>query len=604
MRGILELLIRSGANLEAKGRFEQSFDKTVSTASTPLHIAAGRGYKSVVELLIESKADINAKNGQGQTPLHIAAAFGHDSVVELLLARGADIGAKDGNARTPLHLAAAKQLSTAKLLLQHGADVNAAGPSKFTPLFEAVQGNQVDIVQLLLADKANVNAAGGGGETPLSVAVAEAKSPELAEILLNAGADVNARNPNSFSVINAAVSVASVPLVRAVLKFKPNLEVRDGNGATPLLRAADIGSNEMVKLLLEAGADPNSVNPHSGWTSLHLAAANGRVEIAQLLLAHKADPNIPDTSGRLAFDMVQAPPANYAPVPGLQQFATPVGGVATIPGAIPSRPIRPGVPVGGSPSAAASAGPQDLRELLLKHGADTNITRRGIIAISRNDYHRPMFTRSYTPHSRFTLFDLIARFYDPGRQAGSDLVFPDLSRVTLHRLETNGPGKELQINVAALFREGDCSKNLWLEWGDVVNVPEVEHPLGGSWQGFDAGVVDTLTNCLRRLVFIKVKGQTNELTLAPKRGGSSGASWKPAETDFWLSKHIFRSNLLLSTSDLTRIKVYRMDPITKEKLELTFDLTRSPMPSDLWLLDGDVIEVPEKPAATAKANQP
>jgi hypothetical protein len=51
----------------------------------------------------------------------------------------------------------------------------------------------------------------------------------------------------------------------------------------------------------------------------------------------------------------------------------------------------------------------------------------------------------------------------------------------------------------------------------------------------------------------------------------------------------------LTTSDLSRVKVKRSDPITGEKVEMVFDLEnlRDPL-QDLWVLDGDVIEVPEK----------
>jgi hypothetical protein len=66
-----------------------------SAGGTPLHGAAYRGHKDVVELLLASKADVNAKSKNGWTPLHEAAANGYKDVAELLLANKADVNAKN-----------------------------------------------------------------------------------------------------------------------------------------------------------------------------------------------------------------------------------------------------------------------------------------------------------------------------------------------------------------------------------------------------------------------------------------------------------------------------------------------------------------------------
>ena len=93
---------------------------------TPLHEAAFMGYKRMVELLLASKAEVNAKDKQGGTPLHRAATGpgrGRDAaeVAELLLANKADVNAKDNEGYTPLHFAAySGHKDVAELLRQHG----------------------------------------------------------------------------------------------------------------------------------------------------------------------------------------------------------------------------------------------------------------------------------------------------------------------------------------------------------------------------------------------------------------------------------------------------------------------------------------------------
>ena len=70
--------------------------------STPLHNAANNGHLSVVEYLVNQKADINAKDEYNSTPLHSAAQNGHLSVVEYLVNQKADINAQDRLGETPL----------------------------------------------------------------------------------------------------------------------------------------------------------------------------------------------------------------------------------------------------------------------------------------------------------------------------------------------------------------------------------------------------------------------------------------------------------------------------------------------------------------------
>jgi ankyrin repeat protein len=111
-------LIADGADVDAKDdRF---------LGQTPLHPAAWKGYKEIVELLIAAGADVNAKGYFSETPLSFAAEYGHKEIVELLIAAGADVNVHDTKAkRTPLDDAIRPENSnntdeTAALLRKHG----------------------------------------------------------------------------------------------------------------------------------------------------------------------------------------------------------------------------------------------------------------------------------------------------------------------------------------------------------------------------------------------------------------------------------------------------------------------------------------------------
>ncbi len=72
-------------------------------------------------MLLASKADVNARNRDGDTPLHIAVALGYKDTVEMLLANKAEIDAKDNSGRTPLGFALLHtNKDMVELLRQHG----------------------------------------------------------------------------------------------------------------------------------------------------------------------------------------------------------------------------------------------------------------------------------------------------------------------------------------------------------------------------------------------------------------------------------------------------------------------------------------------------
>ncbi len=202
------------------------------------------------------------------------------------------------------------------------------------------------------------------------------------------------------------------------------------------------------------------------------------------------------------------------------------------------------------------------------------------------------------------------------------MPFPDLAHLHISRPSPDLKGWQDQVvDFRPVLESGDCSKDVPLNWGDVVEIPEADHPLNEKWGGFSVTELANLKKCLTRTVEIVIKGQTNTVTLAPNitglegRGGGTPVTtpmspprWEPsihAHTPFWLRPVLLQSKLVLISSDLSRVKVTRRDALTGQTREWVVDCSKDGKDApDFWLQDGDRIEVPEKTYVSAQDETP
>lgn len=191
--GRVALLLGSGADPNKRSPY-----------NGPLHDAARTGSAEITNVLIRAGADLELPGFGGTHPLHSAAMAGKAKIVSILLARGARADSRDNTGRTPLLAFMSGDIGdvpTLIALLEGGANPNLLdGPVPFHPLDYAAMHGRADQADLLIAFGANLNAKDNFfGETPLHYAIAAClEAPlshlEVAQLLIDRGADVNARD--------------------------------------------------------------------------------------------------------------------------------------------------------------------------------------------------------------------------------------------------------------------------------------------------------------------------------------------------------------------------------------------------------------------------
>ena len=106
-------------------------------------------------------------------------------------------------------------------------------------------------------------------------------------------------------LVNAANNTSRTVQLKEMLSVPVNPDSVSENGKNGLCRAAFEGYKSHGRLLLEAGADPNLVEPHSGYTPLVATLVGGNPELIELLLLAGADPTIPDAEGETALQAME-----------------------------------------------------------------------------------------------------------------------------------------------------------------------------------------------------------------------------------------------------------------------------------------------------------
>lgn len=313
---LAQFLLDVGANVHAANK----------NGSSLLHYAAAEGYMDMVDFLIRSGIDVNVTNNDRETPLFFAARHGQLEVLQYLLHYGANVDAKSKDGWTPLSYLFGMQFTQAladcaeyllqkgavldnavlyryvipkkqqhawlPFLLEHGMNPNSVVLTKHGRISIWVTALLYDVsleyIQLFVKKGADLKVE-QNFVTPLAAAACYSDKPVI-EYLLVQGAD-----PNTGYIAISEIAQPMPTLYHIVRRF-PNLVPlvleKGANLDIALYPAISTNDSESLRILLEAGANPDQIMNDGEYTILNAAIFSLCVECLQVLLDHGANVNL------------------------------------------------------------------------------------------------------------------------------------------------------------------------------------------------------------------------------------------------------------------------------------------------------------------------
>ncbi|NLE64963.1 MAG: tetratricopeptide repeat protein [Elusimicrobia bacterium] len=303
--------------------------------------------------------DVNAFGDFGMTPLYTAVTNKNAEMVQFLLEHGADPNKTTGAmvmGISPLGGAIWKGYTEiVQILLQKGADVNLASPvNQFTPILYCGAYGNAEIAKMLVDAGADVTARDNKGKTAVDYAV-EYKKYEVLAVLRKAGVPVSYTGEKKTDIIMAIVA-EDKPKVLSLLNEGANPNAKTKSGKQLLAYAVEYKWADVVEELIRKGADVKAKD-ETGWTPIMTAAFNNETDIVEAF--HNAGVGVPYSGDKkndlliavLFSDMKKAEELiiQGADVKGRYRYNSPLLNYAAF------KKDRP------------------MLELLLKNGADPNV---------------------------------------------------------------------------------------------------------------------------------------------------------------------------------------------------------------------------------------
>ena len=252
-----------------------SIKQTDKNNMTPLHIACKYGFVEITKAILateEGKTIVNSTVKNQTNPLFLAIDNDHSEIADLLFQNeygnvesleGERVNEnepqlEDDKGETPMHLASySGSVKAIQYLCLKGFNPKTVDSSERTTLHHAmINGAKIDMIQYLLQQcQVNVNARDKRKQTALHLAAKYNKEKDIIVILINYGADTNAKDVDDRAPLHLAASNGSHTVLVVLIEYKVVIDVKDVDNRTPLHYACQNGHSDSVNFLTESGAN-------------------------------------------------------------------------------------------------------------------------------------------------------------------------------------------------------------------------------------------------------------------------------------------------------------------------------------------------------------
>jgi ankyrin repeat protein len=275
------------------------------TGRTPLHWACRGVHLEILKFLVENGADVNIRDNNGITPLTSTVARNHIEASKFLLDNGAKTEIADNLQIAPiLYALTSESKNVLELLIKRGASLEVKNDYKRTPLLLTCrESGSIEIAKILIENGANINAVDLMGDTPLTLA-AWRGFEEIVNYLLDKNAEFSASG-------NEGIELLSYSADKRLWKLYQALIIKGGDPflksmmEKPVLHWAAAGGSEKIVGDLIDKQMPVNAKDIFGWTPLHYASYFGRSGVAKLLLEKGADFNSKTPLGESSIYLAQ-----------------------------------------------------------------------------------------------------------------------------------------------------------------------------------------------------------------------------------------------------------------------------------------------------------
>ncbi|KAJ3679843.1 hypothetical protein LUZ60_016121 [Juncus effusus] len=288
----------------------------------PIHLAARLGNMEIINILLNYRTDIDAKNLNGDTPLMVSARFGKiDSFFELIKF-GADLGLVNKLGYTAIGIANSSGfgLSVSEIItkaLDLNAKIKSSNNDIFSPLHFMARSSHAGPLQTIILNSSleELNRPDKFGITPLIASVMERKVENF-RLLVMAGADLKAKTVNGVSVMELIneMEISSKDSFEQVLLKSVLANILDSDAFNAVHYAAKKGDNGSLIQLIKVGFDVNTLD-QEGYSALMHASMNGNFETCKVLLSQGVRFDLENDRGETA--LILAKKVNKVVIEGI-----------------------------------------------------------------------------------------------------------------------------------------------------------------------------------------------------------------------------------------------------------------------------------------------